>query len=216
MNTQKLINSALAVGGLALMAAGAQAQQGVFNYATTFTPNPITSTDPNSSILVTSGADVMDNAGQFGTQITLVSFNEASTTAPPAFGTVNATPFTVGLTLTPVSGGGSLTRTFTGNFNAMFNNQGTISSVAFTGPGTQTFNFDGNGIFTVSNLTFNPPGPTGSVVPGTIAAQVNFTPGATPPPAVPEPASMVPFALGGLALLGLMARKGRRSSMAAV
>jgi len=214
LNTQKLINSALAVGGLALMAAGAQAQQGLFNFTTVFTPNPVTTSDAGSFITVTDGANNLVNAAGIGSQINLTNFTETSALIPDAVANFT-TPFNIALTINPV-GDGFMTKNFTGTFSGKFNNQQTQTSVAFTGPGTQTFDFGANGIFTVSNLSFVAPGPTGNTTLGSIGASVNFTPGATTPPAVPEPASIVPFALGGLALLGLMARKGRRSSIAAV
>lgn len=216
LNTQKLINSALAVGGMVLMAAGAQAQQGLFNFTTVFTPNPVTSSDPTSFITVLNGTNTAVNAAGIGSQINLTNFTETSGILPPAVANFS-TPFNIALTIMPVDAPGStLTRNFTGTFTGQFNNQQTQTGVTFTGVGTQTFDFtsQGEGIFTVSNLGFTPPGPTGNTTLGAIAAQVTFTPTVTTP-TVPEPASVVPFALGGLALLGLAARKGRRTNRAA-
>ena len=214
LNTQKLINSALAVGGMVLMAAGAQAQPGQFNFTTVFTPNPVTSSDPSSFITISNGANNNVNAAGIGSQINLTNFTEISGLIPPGTGNFS-TPFNIALTIMPVDAAGStLTQNFTGVFSGKFNNQQTQTGVTFTAPTTQSFDFTsaGQGIFTVSNLSFTPPGPTGNTTVGAIAAQVTFTPNT---PTVPEPASIVPFALGGLALLGLAARKGRRTSRAA-
>lgn len=215
LNTQKLINSALAVGGLALMAAGAQAQQGLFNFTTVFTPNPVTSSDLGSFITVLDGANQGVNAAGIGSQINLTNFSETSALIPPAVAAFS-TPFNIALTINPV-GDGFMTKNFTGTFSGQFNNQQTLTNVVFNAPGSQTFDFtsQGLGIYTVNNLSFVAPGPTGNTTLGSIGAQVSFTPSATTP-VVPEPASIVPFALGGLALLGLAARKGRRTNGAAV
>ena len=74
-----------------------------------------------------------------------------------------------------------------------------------------------NGLLT---LTFNPIN-NGYVVSGgslqsftaTDAAVYSAVPAGVP--GVPEPATLVPFGLGGLGLLGLIVRKNRRTSSAA-
>jgi len=215
LNTQKLINSALAVGGLALMAAGAQAQNGLFNFTTTFTPNPVPSSDQASFITAVNGMKTGADAGALGsTNISLTNFTETSALMRPNFASITNTPFNIQFNI-QTDGAPVQTGNFTGTFSGKFNNSATVTSVMFTGPASQTFNFGQNGTFVVDSLDFVAPGAPNSTTLGSIGATVRFTPGATPP-AVPEPASIVPFALGGLALLGLMARKGRRSSIAAV
>ena len=192
----------------ALMAVGvgAHAQQGVFNFTTVFTPNPVTSSDPGSYITVVNGANTLVNATGPGSAINLSNFTETSGVVPPAFATFTV-PFNIALSITPV-GDGVMTKNFTGTFSGQFNNQQSLTNVDFNAPGTQVFDFGSLGAYTVGNLRCVEPGPTGATTLGSIAARVTFTPGAT---TVPEPASVVPFVLGGLALLGLAARKSRRT-----
>ena len=213
MNTHKLISSAVAVGSLAFMAAGAQAQQGMFSFNSVFTPNPVTTNDGSSFITIVNGGNSLVDAGQFGsTQINLANLTETSP-LPKGSSANFSQNISLALTITPV-GDGPLTQTFTGTFSGQFNNDATLTKVVFDMPGSQTFDFTskGLGVYTVNALTFVAPGSQSAKTLGSFGATVNFRPS---PSTVPEPATVVPFALGGLALLGLIARKTRRTNGAA-
>lgn len=201
---------------MAVMATAASAQTpGFFNFTTVFSPNPITTTDPMSNILVTNGADNGDNAAfsSLGTQINLTNFQEQST-SPVVAGSFND-PVSIAVSITPQTASGTtLTKTFTGTFSGSFNQSGTATGLVFTasGPGSapQSFDFGTAGIYTINApLFFTPPGATGSKTLGAIAANVTYAPAAS---TVPEPASVVPFLLGGLGLMALIVRKNRKAS----
>ena len=206
--------SATALMAVAATAASAQAP-GFFNYTTTFLPNPVTTTDPMSNIIVTNGADTGDNAAfsSFGTQINLTNFRENST-SPTVIGSFSD-PVSIAVSITPQSApGATITNTFTGIFSGSFNATGTATGLTFTasGPGSapQSYNFGSAGIYTINApLFFTPPGATGSSTLGAIAANVSFTPAASP---VPEMGTVVPFLFGGLGLLALAVRKTRKAA----
>ena len=209
--------SAAALVAAAAASAGAQTP-GYFDFTTTFLPNPVTTTDPMSNIIVTNGASAGNNAAfsSFGTQINLTNFTEEST-SPTTVGSFND-PVSIAVSITPDNDPGtSITKTFTGNFSGSFNQSGTATGLTFTasGPGSapQSFDFGSFGVYTVNApLFFTPPGKTGTNTLGAIAANVTFAPAASP---VPELGTVVPFLFGGLGLLALVVRKRKAASMTA-
>ena len=244
MNTQKLIGSALAMTALAVVGMGSaqaasptpvtvanfSASNGFGTTAFTFdgtqlsvSPTtglpgnltqaslfdtgslifgPITETGP---ITTDSGGGVAANfsGGTFtftsnktGNPVDLMGSFLSSQLTSSAFGTGSATvlniskvTYTGGSFLTTLPPGTDLTG---GSFSLG------LSGVRNSGPA------DGSGPTGTVGGKFNPFTASGAA--GTFSA---------PSSAVPEPASVVPFALGGLGLLGLIARKTRRSSGAA-
>lgn len=109
---------------------------------------------------------------------------------------VNA-PFSDALTITTTAG--SVTKTFTGTLVGDFNTTQTTTTVFFNAPKSQDYTFAGLGTFTVGQLTYNPPGPTGSPFLGALSTPVTFK--SAP---VPEASSSV--SLGLLLALGLGGR----------
>ena len=208
MNINKAITGMMTVGVLMGVGAGAAMAQ-TFSYTTVFTPNPVVGSGAGNIITITDGAAAAINAGGIGSAINLSNLKESSTAINPA-GSTFTQPFTIALSITPLTGP-TQTQNLTGIFSGTFNTTQSITMTSFTAPGTATFNFGSLGTYTVGNLSFTQPGPMTTSTSGAIAGTVNFTPSS----AVPEPASVIPFALGGLGLLGLIARKTRRSSGAA-
>ena len=198
----------MSVAALTVVAAGATFAQ-TFAYSTVFTPNPINSSTIGNYITVQDGSNGTVYAGGIGSDVNLSNFVETSNTPPPALITFSQ-PFTIALTVTPV-GGVAQTQNFSGTISGQYNTQQTLTATVFNAPSSLTYNFGSLGSYTFNNLSFVPPGAQGTTTKGAIAANVNFV----GPSSVPEPASVIPFALGGLALLGLIARKSRRTGGAA-
>jgi len=94
----------------------------------------------------------------------------------------------------------------------------TVNNVLYDSIGTY-FNASGllnPGSFSISMTSVNPaPSVTGGYLDGFSAGGTSTFSAKTAPATVPEPASVIPFALGGLGLLGLIVRKTRRTSGAA-
>ena len=242
MNIKKIINSALTIMGLALVAAGAQAQ-------TEFT----SITGGNNSFTYTSGAGnglVLTSPAGFYATLDIptpgTQFNNPATVIFTPGSLVNS-----GITTTTTSGGQmSFTQGLTGGGFTIYNGSGTSGTVLLTGTfqganltgvvnsiqaGVDT-NFmnvaytGGSYLSAAGMLTGSQPGDkfNFSLIPVTPALGVTgntlnsfssagngqFT-GVLRPATVPEPASIIPFALGGLGLLGLIARKTRRTGGAA-
>ena len=196
----------MSVAALTVVTAGASFAQ-TFSYGTVFSPNPIPSSGGiGNYITAENGANGAVNAAGIGSDVNLTNFVETSNVAPPS--TVNfSQPFTIALSVTPV-GGTTQTQDFTGTISGQYNTNQSLTATVFNAPSTLTFNFGSLGSYTFSNLSFVPPGPQSSATKGAIAAYVTYA----PPSSVPEPASFVPFALGGLGLLALIVRKTRRTS----
>ncbi len=199
MNIAKTITGLTSAVALMVVAAGATmaATPGQFGFTTNFTPNQLNSPLLGTFIAVQNDAVAVNNTP---TQINLTNFTEfAATNTTTSF----STPFTLDLTITP-DGGAAVTHTFTGTFAATLINQTqTFTGVTVNAPMTLTYNFGSLGTYVVSNLSFTPPGNSLSSTKGALSADVHFTPTIS----TPEPATVVPFALGGLALMGLIARK---------
>ena len=210
MNTQKLIGSALAMTALAVVGMGS-ARANIDPIA----PGLPTITPVGTNFLYTYAIEVTSQetltTGNFFTFFDvngLVAGSAFSNTTPGVFtASYNATgPNAVGsgtismplvdlasvqnVTFTYSGSGGNVVgQNFIGNF-------GFVSTIGTLGPNT-------SGFTAVAQKT------------GTTTLDSNATTYEAPTAAVPEPASVVPFALGGLGLLGLIVRKTRRTSGAA-
>lgn len=235
MNINKAIKGMIStVALMAVAASAAMAQQTTFASASGVGNNASTvftySGGPNGTFSTSGGALFSSVFSQTGAQtlpatLTFMGFSASGMTTGSG---TTADPFTQGLgagTFTLTGGGNTLlTGSFTsGNILTAVTNSttaaitNTVNNVTYTG-GTYfaSAGLVNPGSFAIS-MTSVAPAPTvsGGYLTGFQAGgSVNFS--ATRPPAtVPEPAALVPFALGGLGLLGLMARKTRRNSSAA-
>jgi len=209
MKIQNALTGLMSVAVLMGVGAGAAMAQ-TFSYTTVFTPNPVTTGTPGNYITIINGTNPSINAGGFGSAINLSNLTETSNVTPPSAATFT-TPFDIALSITP-TGGTTQTQDFTGTFSGKFNTDQSLTVTSFDAPGSLTYDFGSLGVYNVGSLSFTQPGPMTSTTAGAIAGVVSYTPG---PSTVPEPATLVPFALGGLGLLGLIVRKTRRTSSAA-
>ena len=235
MNTRKLIGSVAAIGSMALMAAGAQAQQQQFASASAV------GTDGAAQVFTFTGG----SAGTFSTTSGAVFSSIFTGTGIQTIPSVlTFSGLTVASTATGSGIAGDPFRELLGSGSFMLTGGGstllmgsftdgnvlTAETAAQTGTLTTSVNnvtYTGGTYFAAANLN-NPgsfaismtsaaPQPTkdqfGYLNGFKASGSINFS--ATKPTAVPEPASVIPFALGGLGLLGLIARKTRRTSGAA-
>ena len=236
LNTQKLIGSVAAIGSLALMAAGAQAQTfaSVAGIGTGTVPASQVFTytgGAGGTFSTTAGALFSSIFSATGDQTkpSVLTFTGLMASAPATGTGIVSDPYTQGL------GGGSFTLTgggntlLTGNFTSgNILTAATSSDTAAITNVVKNVTYTGGTYFTASGLV-NPgsfsiamtsvtPGPTlttGGYLSGfTAGGSVNYS-ASQPRTTVPEPATLVPFALGGLGLLGLIVRKTRRANGAA-
>ena len=205
MKFSKVMTGLMSVMALTAIAAGASnaATPGMFDFTTVFTPGPISSSGGFGNIITITNNKATD---QFTpSQVTLTTFKEKSKT--PLTGSNNVdSDFDVAVTVTP-DGGTSMTEHILGNIKGSFNNN--ISNLAETTyTPTLTYDFGALGVYTFDTVTFSAPGIRSSTVPGSLGASVRYAPAA-----VPEPASIAPFVLGGIGLMGLAlrARKAKAS-----
>ncbi len=227
MNINKAIVGTLAVAGLAItLVAGAQAQETIANVASK-------GTQDNTQFTSSAGGDKL-----------VVTYNDGvfsqKSGAPTLLGTVINFTATGGSTIN--LGGGNFFESFTGGSFSAVNSGVDLLSGTFTGgkilgsAGDLTGAFGATGVtYDTSStalpvgdsrfnglitLTFNPinggyvlsPGGALNSFTATDAAIYSAVPGT---PSVPEPATVVPFLLGGFGLLGLIVRKTRRTNGAA-
>lgn len=209
MKIQNALTALVGAGVLMGVGAGTAMAQ-TFSYTTIFTPNPVITDTPGNFITILNGANPSINAGGLGSAINLSNLTEASNIAPPSLASFT-TPFKIALSITP-TGGATQTQTFTGTFTGAFNTDQSLTVTSFDAPGSLTYDFGSLGVYKVGSLSFTEPGPITSTTAGAIGARVGYT---AAPSTVPEPATLAPFALGGLGLLGLIVRKTRRTNGAA-
>lgn len=209
MKIQNALTGLIAAGVLMGIGAGSAMAQ-TFGYTTVFTPNPVTTNTAGNFITVLDGANSSINAGGFGSAINLSNLSETSNVAPPAAATFT-TNFNIALSITP-TGGPTQTQNFTGVFSGKFNTDQSITVTNFSAPGALAYDFGTLGVYNFDSLSFVQPGPITSTTAGSIGAIASYSPA---PSTVPEPATLAPFALGGLGLLGLIVRKTRRTNGAA-
>ncbi len=205
MNITKTISGMASVMALTLVTAGASMAQVPFSFTAHFAPSTIFSSGGIGNVIqVTDGG----NPAQLTpTAIQLANFTEFSNTPPPTQNMVNQS-FTEVVAITTTAG--TVTHTFSGTISGMFNTNQTFTNVVVNAPGSQNYVFPGLGTLVVGNLNFDQPGTQGSPTLGSLSATVTGAPSSTP-----EPATVVPFALGGLGLLGLIVRKTRHAGSVA-
>ena len=207
MNTQKLVGSALAITALAVVGMGSARAD--INPVSPGTPNITTS---GSNFLYTYAVEVSSTETLI-TKNYFTFFDVAGLVASSAFA---PTDYTVAYNLTgPVATGSkssSPTTDAPGLMNVTFTYTGTTS---VPGLPTGIGNFGFMSIYGTAGTEDSFSGV--ALKTGTTSLNSNATTyfGPTAPTTVPEPASVIPFALGGLGLLGLIARKTRRTSGAA-
>ena len=208
LNTQKLIGSALAMTALAVVGMGS-ARANIDPIA----PGTPTITSVGTNFQYTYQIEVTSQetltTGNFFTFFDvngLVAGSAFSNTTPGVFtASYNATgpnavgSGTISMPLVDLASVQNVTFTYSGS-NVVGQNSignfGFISTIGTLGPNT-------SGFTAVAQKT------------GSTTLDSNATTYQAPTPAVPEPASVVPFALGGLGLLGLIVRKTRRANGAA-
>jgi len=187
-----------------MLASGVAANAQFFNYASTFLPNPIPSSSPNTFINVTNG---FNNGGVFagasGTDITVSNFTTSSSDAISSPGTFNTTN-TVTITLQQSSSGGATTGSPLSNtFRVLLTGTGSVDAVDTTATFLdviKTYNFGpGQNIFTVALTNYVSPGPPGSPTAGALGAHVN---GSIALSSTPEPGAIA--MLAGMGVPGLL------------
>ena len=140
------------------------------------------------------------------TKINLCNFSEYVSSDNPNYSasdSPNATilsPFTLDLSITP-DGGTTQTQEFKGVYtDTLINAMQTSVDVTLTGPSSLTYDFGNLGVYTFNNVTFSSPGDSLSQTNGSLSASVTYA------AAVPEPAAIAPFVMGGIGLMGLAFR----------
>lgn len=229
MNIEKAITSLFSIAVLATVGVGSASAQTptgfsgvlngfgqVFSYSgingfsttpgATFTAQDAFSTDTFSTLaftgLANDGLVVNKGAGNYEQSLTggtfLLKSSGGSTLLSGTFSSGNLLSGTVG------SDAGVLRNTLV---NVAYTGGSYFTASGLVNPGSFSFSLVGaNPTLSVSNGHFNDFTSTGS---GVFSAS-------KPSSVVPEPATVVPFVLGGLGLLGLVVRKSRRTSGVAV
>ena len=212
MKYSKVMTGLMSVVALTAIVAGASnaATPGRFGFSTVFSPNTIHSSDPSTYVTVQDNTTLINKAP---TKINLCNFTEmVSSDSPDYFasdspnyfasdspGATIYSPFTLDLSITP-DGGTAQTQQFTGLYtDTLINGIQTSADVTLTGPSSLTYDFGNLGSYTFNNVTFSSPGNSLSQTKGSLAASVTYT-------AVPEPATIAPFVMGGIGLMGLAFR----------
>ena len=198
MKFSKVMTGLMSVMALTAIAAGATnaATPGQFDFTTVFTPGPISSSGGDGNYITITNNSAIE---QFTpSQVTLATFMEHSTTPRTGSNIVDSN-FDVAVTVTP-DGGTSMTEHILGNIKGSFNNNiSNLTETTYTP--TLSYDFGALGVYTFDTVSFTAPGIRSSTVPGSLGASVNYAPAA-----VPEPATIAPFALGGIGLMGLALR----------
>ena len=205
MKYSKVMTGLMSVVALTAIVAGASnaATPGRFGFSTVFSPNIINSSDPSTYVTVQDNTTLINKAP---TKINLCNFTEMVSSDSPSFSASNSpdatisSPFTLDLSVTP-DGGTTQTQKFTGVYtDTLINAIQTSADVKLTGPSSLTYDFGNLGVYTFNNVTFSSPGNSFSETNGSLSASVTYA------AAVPEPASIAPFVMGGIGLLGLAFR----------
>jgi len=233
MKLNKTILGMIGAAGLTAMAAtGAMAQQATFASATGTGPiaaqsTVFTYTGGASGQFTTTPGALFASASFPASDTAILSFMGFSASAPATGTGTLQYPFQQALgggsfTLKSVGGADLLDGTFTGG-----NLLSAISSSSSTASITDSVNgvtytsgsyFTNSGLlnpgaFSISMTSVAPaPTITNGYLDGFKAGGTSTFSATTPPAAVPEASTVVPFALGGLGLLALIVRKNRRAS----
>lgn len=237
MNIKKAMTSLLSIAVLATVGVGAASAQSQTTFASTTgagssASNCFTYTGA-SGFSITSGAtftgQLLSNPpGQFPTTLNFVGLNNVGTvtgtgtTADPFNQLLSGGSFSLtanggaDLLLAGTFGGGNLLVGTTGSTASTLSNN--LTNVVYTGGSYFTASGLNNpGSFSLSMTSVTPSiGVTGGHFNDFKAGGTGTFSATTPSSVVPEPATVVPFILGGLGLLGLAVRKSRRTSGATV
>lgn len=237
MNIKKAITSLLSIAVLATVGVGAASAQSQTTFASTTGAGPSASNcftyTGASGFSITPGAtftgQLLSNPpGQYPTALSFVGLNNVGdvtgtgTTADPFNQLLSGGSFTLtanggaDLLLAGMFGGGNLLVGTTGSTATTLSNN--LTNVVYTGGSYFTTSGVGNpGSFSLSMTSVAPAvGVTNGHFNDFKAGGTGTFSGTTPSSVVPEPATVIPFVLGGLGLLGLAVRKSRRTSGAAV
>ena len=219
MNITKTIGGLVSVMALTVVTAGASMAQVSFSYSTLFSPPAVPIPNIGNFVTITNGGTPILTTFQTPTDINLANFQEF--TVPPSTTTViPPTMFTETLNITV--GGVTKTNVYDGTISGSFSpTQSHVSidptTITPAVGSSYVFNFGAAGTISLVPPTgastifeYTVPGPSSSPTLGALSTGVvsNLT-------QTPEPATVVPFALGGLGLLGLIVRKTRRMNGAA-
>ena len=236
MNINKAITSLLSIAVLATvsvgMASAAPGDQKTFASATgagAFDSNCFTYTG-SSGFSITPGATftaqyLKTPPGQFPTTLSFVGLQNVGTATAVSNGyqqALSGGSFSLTadggstLLLSGTFDGGNLLTGTTGSTTSSITN--TLTNVIYTGGSYFTASGLSNpGAFSLSMTSVTPTiGITNGHFNDFVAGGTGTFSATTPSSVVPEPATVVPFVLGGLGLLGLVARKARRTSGATV
>ena len=203
MKFSKAVTGLMSVVALTTIAASASmaGTPGRFSFSTVFTPNIINSSDPSTYVTVLNNITLINKAP---TKINLSNFTEvvSGEPSPDSIDASISKPFVLDLNVTP-DGGTTQTQQFKGTYtDTLINAIQTSADVTLTGPTSLTYDFGSLGSYTFDKVTFSSPGNSFSATRGSLAASVSYVPAA----AVPEPATIAPFVLGGIGLMGLAFR----------
>ena len=205
MKYSKVMTGLMSVVALMAIVAGASnaATPGRFGFSTVFSPNTIHSSDPSTYVTVQDNTTLINKAP---TKINLCNFTEMVSSDDPSFSASDSPdatilkPFTLDLSVTP-DGGTTQTQKFTGVYtDTLINAIQTSADVKLNGPSSLTYDFGNQGVYIFNNVTFSSPGNSFSETNGSLSASVTYA------AAVPEPASIAPFVMGGIGLMGLAFR----------
>lgn len=238
MNINKAITSLLSIAVLATVGVGsASAAPGQTTFASATgagasASNCFTYTGA-SGFSITPGATftaqlLTNPPGQYPTTLSFVGLNNVGTvtgtgtTADPYNQLLSSGSFTLtanggsDLLLAGTFGGGNLLVGTTGATASTLSNN--LTNVVYTGGSYFTASGLSNpGAFSLSMTSVTPAiGVTNGHFNDFVAGGTGTFSASTPTSVVPEPATVVPFILGGLGLLGLVVRKARRTSGATV
>ena len=238
MNIKKAITSLLSIAVLAMVGVGsASAAPGQTTFASATgagasASNCFTYTGA-SGFSITPGAtftgQLLSNPpGQFPTTLSFVGLNNVGdvtgtgTTADPYNQLLSGGSFTLtanggaDLLLAGTFDGGYLLQGQEGSSTSSITNK--VNNVIYTGGSYFTASgLDNPGSFSLSMTSVTPTiGVTNGHFNDFVAGGTGTFSATTPSSVVPEPATVVPFLLGGLGLLGLVVRKARRTSGATV
>ncbi len=197
MTITKAIVGLMSVAALTIVATGATLAQ-TFQYTDQFTPNLVTGNGGVGNFVeVTSNTSIPVTAPS---QISLNNFVEFSNTSSPDMVTFSQA-FTDAITITP-TGGTAMTQDLTGTFSGTFNTTQTSTQLTFDGPTTLVYNFGSLGTYTLSDLSFSPPGVGGSQTAGALGAVVTYS--------SPVPEASTTVSLGLMLVLGGLAFAAKR------
>jgi hypothetical protein len=197
----------------ALLAAGAAHAQ-FFNFTSSFTPNPVPSTQAGNNIQAATGSNNTGLfAGAFGTDIVVENFTANASSANN--GTIN-TVVTISVSLTPSDNVGNplpgdppQTKTFTETLTANVSSNAVTSLMTpIPNPSIQTYSFPDGSVYTLQITSYTGPSAPNSTGSGSLGGHVNGALAGVRQN-TPEPGSLA--LLLGMSISGtILARRRRR------